>query len=1445
MTRCFLAWCLSLCVAVVATAGEPLDVLFLGDNGHHQPLARFKELRAALEPRGISLTYTDDVRQLNAETLSNYRAVVLYANIDEIGAPQADALLAYVEQGGGFVPLHCASFCFRNDERIVALMGAQFQRHGTGVFRTEIVEPNHPVMAGFSGFESWDETYVHTLHNEVGRTVLEVRRDNEGAEPWTWVKSFEKGRVFYTAWGHDHRTWTDPGFQNLVERGIRWAAQSDPAQAGAYAQDAPFPVPTMTELRTDVDPFEYIDVGAKIPNYTPGNQWGAQGENLSRMQVPLSPQESIKHYVVPQGFHLELFASEPDLGGKPIAMAWDERGRLWLAETIDYPNELQPIGKGRDRIRICEDTDRDGIADRFTVFAEGLSIPTTLIFANGSLIVQDATRTLRLTDTDGDDKADKQEVIFGGWAVGDTHGGVSNFQYGLDNWIWGMQGYNASSPTIDGQPTQEFRQGFFRFRPDGSEIEFIRSTNNNTWGFGLSEEGIVFGSTANHNPSCYMPIPNRYYESVRGWAPGVLGTIADSHLFNAITDKIRQVDQFGGYTAAAGHALYTARTYPKEYWNRTAFVTEPTGHLIGSFVLSPEGADFKSTSPFNLLASDDEWASPIMAEVGPDGQVWVIDWYNYIIQHNPTPRGFETGRGNAYESDLRDKKYARIYRVVFDQGTPSDWPDLSTQAGRIDALSNPNLLWRRHAQRLLVESGDASVVPELITRLQTPQLDELGLDVAAIHSLWVLEGLGVVEPNQSSVWDAVVGCLQHPSAGVRRNACQVLAGTEASCDAIVSSGVLGDSDPQVRLAALLSLADSPGSEDVGAAIVAALASPLNSVDAWLPDAAIAAAARHDAGFLAGLVTVNETNAALERAAAIVAEHHARGDDHSRTDQVLAALPQMPTAIASQVIQGLSKGWPAGEKLVLEAQTEESLLSGLEKMEASSRGPLIKLTLQMGVQRFEEFAQGIASDLLASASNVEEQLETRIERVKQLIDFRGDDEKVVSELCLLINPQAPPELIEAILVALRTASAPNVGAAIRGNLGVLTPTARQAAITTMMLRAEWTAELLAAIESREILLSDLSLEQQRSLAAHPDREIASRAEAMLMSGGTLPSADRKEVIEQYLAAIEIEGDVARGEVLFRNQCANCHTYKDIGNRVGPDLTGMALHPKEELLVHILDPNASVEGNFRVYTVSTIDGLVLSGLLASETRTAIQLFDSQGKPQTILREEIDQLVASQQSLMPVGFEKQLELPQMADLLAFITQRGKYMPLDIAKVATITSARGMFIDENAGVERLIFDKWGIVMFKEIPFSVIDPKGGDVANVIMLNSPNGAVANRMPRDVSVPCDADVVRIHMLSGVSGWGFPFDRNDSVSMIVRLHYADGEVEDHPLQNGVHFADYISRVDVPESEFAFALRGQQIRYLAIQPARQSRLASIEFVKGEDRTAPVVMAVTIESP
>jgi uncharacterized protein len=830
-----LAFSLAFLLTVLApAAGAPLRVLFLGDNGHHQPAARLRALAPAMIDRGIHIVYTEDTAVLGPDTLRRYDAVLVYANLDTLEPDAEAALLGYVAGGGGLVALHSASFCFRNSERYIAMVGAQFRSHGTGVVRTRLADPEHPVVRGFTPFESWDETYVHTRHNPTGRTVLEYRDE----EPWTWIRTEGAGRVFYTAWGHDDRTWRQPGFHDLVERGIRYAAGQTLPDALATRPT----VPTLTRVAQ-----------AGIPYYTPGQRTQGEG-SWPEIQRPLSPEDSLKRLVVPAGFAVELVAAEPEIR-KPIAMAWDERGRLWIAESLDYPNTVREAGGGgRDRLLICEDADGDGRMDRFTVFADGLNIPTGFAFSRGGVVVLHAPDTLFLKDVDGDDRADVREPLFTGWSRSDTHAGPSNLVPGLDNHFWGTVGYAGFSGSVGGEALG-FRQGFFRFAPDGSRLEFLRATNNNTWGLGFTEEGHAFASTANNNPSVYLPPPNRVYLAA-GLEPRTLGTIADTSRFLALTPRVRQVDVHWGYTAAAGHAFYTARAFPREYWNRVAFVAEPTGHLVGEFQIEADGANFRSRNPSNLIASDDEWYAPIMAEVGPDGAVWVIDWYNYIVQHNPTPKGFSRGPGNAYENPLRDQRHGRIHRVVWKGGgtTPAPRPPplaSATVATLVETLAHDNLLWRRHAQRLLVERGRKDVVPALLNRVRDSSLDALGLNPGALHALWTLHGLHAID-TFPEVLRAATDALAHPSPAVRRGALAVLPRTPDSLRAIIKAGVLSDADAQVRCAALLALAAGPALKEAGAALVTTLDQPGLRVDRWTADAARAAAATQHHALLAAI-----------------------------------------------------------------------------------------------------------------------------------------------------------------------------------------------------------------------------------------------------------------------------------------------------------------------------------------------------------------------------------------------------------------------------------------------------------------------------------------------------------------------------------------------------------------------------------------------------------------
>ncbi|WP_068139003.1 PVC-type heme-binding CxxCH protein [Roseimaritima ulvae] len=1441
--------------------GDELKLLFMGDNGHHQPARRFQELAPVLAQRGIELKYTDRMEDINPDTLANFDGLVLYANIDEIEDGQAEALLKYVASGKGFIPLHCATYCWRNNRDIVALMGGQFQRHGGRVFTTQIATADHPIMKGYGSFSSWDETYVHHLHNEQNRTVLEYRVEGVQAEgnkrePWTWVRTHGKGRVFYTAWGHDQRTFSNPGFHNLVERGIRWACGDDPSKVPAFGDANRFVAPDMTPLRTDLAKFEYIDVGPKIPNYTPSRQWGTQGEPKTLMQKPLSSAESIKHFVTPENMAVRLYADERSFRAKPIAMTWDERGRLWVCETVDYPNQM---GGNRDRIRICEDTDGDHVADKFTVFADGLSIPAAIVITHGGAVVQNGRETIFLKDTNGDDVADRRTTLITGWALGDTHGGVSNFRYGLDNWIWAMQGYNNSSPKFDGEQTQSFRQGFWRFKlsqsdpPKVTDLEFVRSTDNNTWGLGISEEGLIFGSTANGNPSTFVPIPNRYYESVRGWSPSTLHTIADSTKFDPITDNVRQVDHHGGYTAAAGHALYTARTFPQQWWNKTAFVCGPTGHLIGTFVLQPDGADYISTSPVNLLASNDEWSAPIMAEVGPDGAVWVIDWYNYIVQHNPTPHGFETGKGAAYESDLRDKKHGRVYRVVpTDDGSDklhafTSLADATNQQLAAQ-LKHPSFRWRLQAQRLLVERGADDVLEPLLAMLNDDSVDEIGLNVGVIHALHTLHGLGYLrlasqDQASSSVATGLKTALAHSSAGVRRNALAVLPRNEAGLAILLEHrGLFRDSNPQVRLQALLALADMPTSTEAGV-LVAELASSEN--DQVLIDALTAASAKHAMSFLQQVTARQEAPApAVDRITRRIAEHYAREKpDADGLQGVVANLSTAHPTLSVTILDGLASGLPTNYRIESNKSLDAAFVEAFEKGDSTLKGKLLRLASRAGTKALDQYADEIVESLVSIIEDQDASADKRGAAARDLIGFRANDEDAVETVVELLTPQTPSDVSEKLLASLRLSEAESGGEVIVEYLPFMTPGTKSTAIGVVLAKPAWAKSLLAAAEAKQFDLNELSLEQKQALRSFPDRRLRSQAEKLLAMGGGLPDADRDKVLKSLLHVTEATGDVEAGKVVFKKVCAACHQHGEMGHKIGPNLTGMAVHPKAELLTHIIDPSRNVEGNFRLFNVLTVDGKVVNGMLAGETRTSITIIDSQAKKFDVPREDIEELIASRKSVMPEGFEKQITEKELTDLLEFLTDTGPYIPLPLDKVATAISTKGLFSNTDTGPDRMIFPDWKPKVFKGIPFVLTDPQGKTQPNIVLLHGPYGPLPPQMPKSVSLPCGTSASAIHLLSGVGGWNHPFDTNKTVSMIIRLTYDDGDTEEHKLLNAVHFADYIRRVDVPGSEFAYALGNQQIRYLSVKPERDDTIKTIELVKGEDNSAPIVMAVTIE--
>ncbi len=806
-----------------------LELLFLGHKSKHHDSEKLADLLAQeYFNDGINITYTTQPDDMLKEEFNLYDGLVLYANHDSITQPQEKALLDFVKSGKGFIPIHCASYCFRNSPEVVDMIGGQFKSHKIDSFQAVILKSDHPVMKDVPAFITKDETYIH---DKISKNIEVISERVEGGhhEPYTWVSNYGSGRVFYTAYGHDEITWNNPGFLKLIHNGILWAV-GDHAKSLINAFEMPNPVYS----------------NAKIPNYE-------RRDPPPQLQAPLTPQESMKLIQVPIGFELQLFASEPDIH-KPIHMDWDEKGRLWVAETVDYPNMVRENKEeGRDLIKILEDTDGDGKADKFTVFADKLNIPTSFTFINGGIVVSQAPDFLFLKDTDGDDKADIREKIITGWGTFDTHAGPSNFRYGPDNMIWGTVGYSGFKGVVgDNKDTVRFSQGLYKFTADGKQIEFLGSTSNNTWGLGFSEDYDAFISTANNTHSASFTIPKRYFEMAsEGNETGVEKT--ESHYaMHVVTKNLRQVDVHGGFTSAAGHGLYTARKFPKEYWNRIAFVCEPTGRVIHKNVIEPNGASFKEGEDgWNFAASSDDWFGPVQADVGPDGDVWVLDWYNFIIQHNPTPEGFENGKGNAHINPLRDSSKGRIYKIHYKKSKPGKILSLHKDdvSGLIKALSNDNMFWRTTAQRLLVEAGNKKALDKLYDLVQDEKLDELKLNPAAVHALWTIHGLKALNGSDKKALEVVTAALKHPAAGVRRAAIQVLPSTEATSKALIESGVFEDKDLRVVLAAILKTCDTPASDALGQLLFKLATSEGGSAeDKWIQNALYIAATVQHFGF---------------------------------------------------------------------------------------------------------------------------------------------------------------------------------------------------------------------------------------------------------------------------------------------------------------------------------------------------------------------------------------------------------------------------------------------------------------------------------------------------------------------------------------------------------------------------------------------------------------------
>jgi hypothetical protein len=1282
--------------AATATASDApasrLHVLMLGDTGHHRPEMLFKTLRGALERDGIDLDYSGSPEDLAPGTLKRYDALVFYLNTEVLPGSAETALVEWIRGGGGLVALHCASACFANSDRYAKLVGGRFQSHGTSVFRPKIINAQHPVMREYDGFESFDETYVHTnISSDID--VLQVHADGSRYEPWTWTRTEGQGRVFYTASGHDERTWNVASYQSLVRRAVQWVA-------GRLVDD----VPAISRHVVTIP-----------PEYRRG------GESLS-IPEPLPASASMRHMRLPRGFRVELFASEPDIV-KPISMAFDGRGRLWVIESLDYPNTVRPEGeRGLDRIKICEDTDGDGRADKFTIFAEGLNLPQSLAFAAGGVVVAMAPNIWWMADRDGDGLCDERKILYSGFHRGDTHAMVGNFMMGADGFVYATCGYSGFRVASRGK-TVESGQCLFRFRADRDEFEVLTHTSNNTWGLGLNAAGEVFGSTANNSHALFCAIPDRYLEAVKGLHAAGSAEIEDHKYGHPVTTDIRQVDFNGGYTAASGFTLCNGTKFPVEYEDRAAFVCEPTLHLIHTDLLEPRGSGYVAHDGYNLMASSDPWCAPIQTVVGPDGALWFIDWYNYIVQHNPTPEFYKTGKGNAYETPLRDRNHGRIYRIVYDgPGDPAPTArttepsfaerriaiataGIETVRTALQSAPPPreSLQFLLRASELAADSATGAAIYQFMSApepRQDPWLPTAAVVAGARHFEGFLRraleddgeaSTGAAPPGDSVLANGSFETLRNGKpagwreqlySGVAKIATAEESGgrvatisSERGADAGWIASFRVEPDTVYRLSGWIRTADLEAGSGRGALFnIHELQSPpvvtqaLSGTNDWtFVETEFRSGAHRELSVNAlfggwgqsrgtawyDRVRVEPLRPLNPSAALVasVAEHAARENPGQLFDLFVDSLGRKPRKHFDAVAGALRRAFDGKAGSFASRDSVAKLQKAIGSLDANERRAAAVLLKKSGAAdaTTEQIISELVAGLESKAASLSAPEQERIGALEQMAELAGPS-RFAEFAMQQISAAAPPALVARIFDLISRSGDPASARTVLDHWSSLTPASRKSAIGCLLRRAAWTGQLLDAMESGAVGRGDFDLDQIQQLSNLNDPALKARASAVLAKKGGIPDPDREKIVKARMNVVSVRGDSELGHTVFQKNCMVCHKVRGEGAAVGPDLTGIHQGNKSEILISILDPNRSVESNFKQWAVWKKSGELLSGLLAGETPSGFELVDTQGKRHVVLRSDVQDMQMQPISLMPSGFE-QLPDFELASLLEFL--------------------------------------------------------------------------------------------------------------------------------------------------------------------------------------------------
>jgi len=1348
------------------------------------------------------------------EELDATDVLVMYAaSGNDLSASDRLNLERFLKRGGGLVALN-TGIAGTNGVWFKSIAGGALTNAtpvtSRGLVGLYLQDSSSPLAQNIANFDVRDELFRHVQLAPEARVVSTTFHTAKEIIPQAWT--FEKGRArtFVSIQGESPATFALPHYRGLLLRGIAWAGKR----------------PVDSLLR---------DAEAASFRYPAGG--------------PTAPAEAAKKIRVSREFNLSLIAAEPFIV-KPIAIDWDARGRTWVAITPEYPFK-RDRSAGRDAILILEDSNRDGVLDKKTTFAEGLVLPTSFVFHRDGVIVSQAPQIFFLRDTNGDGKADRREVLFSGFGTYDTHAVINNLRWGLDGWIYGCQGYSGSQSTniLNGrnQTCGKIGNGIFRFKPDGSAIEQVASYNGNSWGMDFNEEGELFYSMANGPHINHVVMPERYLARGKFGTVGSTKSIEDHQKVNPVFGDTRheyvQVAPVGVFTAASGCTLYSGGAWPEKY-NGSAFVCEPTVHIVHEDIVTrAESATFEATrrDDDEFIAGSDLWFRPVHTRIGPDGAMYVLDFYNQAISHNDI-RGVAHGMGNAAIRPDRDHEHGRIWRVQHKQARSNPVPNLATATSLelTAALAHPNAWVRNTAQRLLTERNDLTVTPALVSLLTNR------VTYSRLQALWTLHALNTL--SDSNLITAINDL--HPS--VQNNALRIVPELRSAPSSNVFAAVikqLKDTSERTRLDALLALTQWTPNKDAITAVHKLFSDLKDTKDLWTKSAMLGVARLAPTNFIRASFASDKSDNYRELVTPLVEDFINKKDARITAWILSYAARQAPVTdkLKITVLNAFSKNL---EQYAPPASTNiDAALKAFLKSESRS----LRIAAFPVISHYDKgdaYAtelRALRKSLLAELDKDKVKDEERNPYITTLMTVQAMRPQIISRLDSLIVKGASKDAQKHIIVELGHTTSPLAAAVLLKNFSKFNTENKQLAVGTLLKRGDWAFALLNMVERKQIALADLGVQTPNRLLNHPDAAVAKRAKVVIEALTGPQLREKNELIAQFQAYFSKPADLKNGKEQFDKNCAVCHKFGDKGKDAGPNLTGVGLHGESVLLTHILDPNRVVEGNFISYNITTKKDDEYSGIIKSENSEKVVLKNLEADVE-IRRADIATMKSSGLSLMPEGLES-LGGANIRDIVGYLvaTIPKGFRPLDLGNAFTADSRKGLYQSQSEAAS-LSFKQFGIVMVDNIPFNVVNPAANARGqNVIVLKGGSG-FAKTLPQRVEFPVGTAAKKLYVLGGVAGWGFPYGEPDVQNVpaaMARIEYADGESEEITWKNGEEFADYTRPYEVPGSRSVGGLTDAgQLRWFTIVPKHQAEITKIVLESFNNHIAPTFVAVTAQT-